>query len=155
MELNSINFGAGKVENISKWIPTYNHVYQCSPRLLPFEGTPDELNADMSQYRVQPYEFWIAKSGDPNQFDVYYYEASEGKFIPSDIGEGTINLKTQLVDKGYGLSISDLTGKSNNEMNTLFINARIAKFRQEAAQYWDIDDCLYFMNNVEFNAGNR
>ena len=49
---NSINFGAGKVENISKWIPTYNHVYQCSPRLLPFEGTPDELNADMSQYRV-------------------------------------------------------------------------------------------------------
>ena len=150
---NSINFGAGKVENISKWIPTYNHVYQCSPRLLPFEGTPDELNADMSQYRVQPYEFWIAKSGDPNQFDVYYYEASEGKFIPSDIGEGTINLKTQLVDKGYGLSISDLTGKSNNEMNTLFINARIAKFRQEAAQYWDIDDCLYFMNNVEFNAG--
>lgn len=150
---NSINFRAGKVENISKWIPTYNHVYQCSPRLLPFEGTPDELNADMSQYRVQPYEFWIAKSGDPNQFDVYYYEASEGKFIPSDIGEGTINLKTQLVDKGYGLSISDLTGKSNNEMNTLFINARIAKFRQEAAQYWDIDDCLYFMNNVEFNAG--
>ena len=149
---NSINFGAGKVENISKWIPTYNHVYQCSPRLLPFEGTPDELNADMSQYRVQPYEFWIAKSG-PNQFDVYYYEASEGKFIPSDIGESTINLKTQLVDKGYGLSISDLTGKSNNEMNTLFINARIAKFRQEAAQYWDIDDCLYFMNNVEFNAG--
>lgn len=150
---NSINFGAGKIENIDKWIPTYNHVYQCSPRLLPFAGTPDELNANSSQYRVQPYEFWIAKAGDPNQFDVYYYEASEGKFIPSDIGEGTINLRTQLADKGYGLSISDLTGKSYDELNTLFINARVAKFRKEAAQYWDIDDCLYFMNNVEFNAG--
>ncbi len=24
---------------------------------------------------------------------------------------------------------------------------------KEAALYWDIDDCLYFLNNVEFNAG--
>ena len=42
---------------------------------------------------------------------------------------------------------------NNDSLNTLFINARVAKFRKEAALYWDIDDCLYFMNNVEFNAG--
>lgn len=33
------------------------------------------------------------------------------------------------------------------------MNARIAKFRAEAPLYWDVDDTLFFMNNVEFNAG--
>ncbi len=51
----------GDIANIVNWIPTYNHVYQCSPRLLPFDGTPDELNDDLDIYRTQPYEFWIAK----------------------------------------------------------------------------------------------
>ncbi|MFR7876454.1 MAG: hypothetical protein ACLU4J_08710 [Butyricimonas paravirosa] len=40
-----------------------------------------------------------------------------------------MNLVTQLVDKGYGLSAADLSGKTNDELNTLFVNARIAKFR--------------------------
>lgn len=150
---NSFDFGAGETANINKWIPTYNHVYQCSPRILPFDGTPDELNANLSVYRTQPYEYWIAKMGDSHQFDVYFYESSVGRFIPSDIGEGGVNLKMQLVDKGYGVLTSDLSGKTNDELNILFINARINKFRKEASQYWDIDDCLFFMNNVEFNAG--
>lgn len=123
------------------------------PRLLPFDGTPDELNDDLDIYRTQPYEFWIAKVGDSHRFDVYYYEASVGLFIPSDIGEGPINLVSQLVDKDYGLASADIENKTNDSLNTLFINARVAKFRKEAALYWDIDDCLYFMNNVEFNAG--
>ena len=150
---NSFGFGAGDIANIVNWIPTYNHVYQCSPRLLPFDGTPDELNDDLDIYRTQPYEFWIAKVGDSHRFDVYYYEASVGLFIPSDIGEGPINLVSQLVDKDYGLASADIENKTNDSLNTLFINARVAKFRKEAALYWDIDDCLYFMNNVEFNAG--
>ena len=150
---NSFGFGAGDTKNIDKWIPTYNHVYQCSPRLLPFNGTPEELNANLSAYRTQPYEYWIAKNDDPHHYDVYYYEASVGKFIPSDIGEGTINLKTQLTDKEYGLTSADLSGKTNEELNTLFVKARIAKFRKEAPLYWEIEDCLFFMNNVEFNAG--
>ena len=75
------------------------------------------------------------------------------RFIPSDIGEGTINLLSQLADKGYELNTSDLAGKTDDGLNTLFINARIAKFRIDAPAYWDIDDCLFFMNNVEFNAG--
>ena len=150
---NSFGYGAGDTANIINWIPAYNHVYQCSPRLLPFDGTPDELNGDLETYRTQPYEFWIAKVDDSHRFDVYYYEASLGMFIPSDIGEGVINLVSQLVDKDYGLSSADIKNKTNDDLNTLFINARVAKFRKEAAQYWDIEDCLYFMNNVEFNAG--
>ena len=150
---NSWDFGEGAIENISRFIPAYNIVYQCSPRLRPFDGTLDELNAQLSAYKNEPYEFWIAKEGDSNQYNVYYFEAAEGKFIPSDIGEGQINLVSQLVDKGYGITASNLTGKSNDELNMLFINARIAKFRAEVGQYWDIDDCLFFINNVEFNAG--
>lgn len=150
---NSWDFGAGAIENISKFIPAYNIVYQCSPRIRPFDGTLAELNAQLADYKNQPYEFWIAKAGDINQYNVYYFESAEGVFMPSDTGEGQINLISQLVDKGYGLSNTDLNGKTNEEQNTLFINARISKFRQEAPEYWHIQDTLTFMNNVEFNAG--
>ena len=150
---NSWDAGEGKVESISKFIPAYNIVYECSPRLLPFDGTPEELNEQAAAMRTRPCEFWIAKAGDGSRFDVYYFEASLNRFIPSDMGKGEINLVTQLVDKGYGLSAADLSGKTNDELNTLFVNARIAKFRAEAPLYWDVDDTLFFMNNVEFNAG--
>ncbi len=150
---NSWNLGEGELESISRFVPAYNIVYQCSPRLYPFDGTLDELNAQASAMRVQPYEFWIAKAGDVNRYNVYYFESSLNRFIPSDTGDGTINLVSQLVDKGYGLFSADLDGKTNTGLNTLFVNARIAKFRKEAPKYWDVDDTLFFMNNVEFNAG--
>ena len=141
------------MESISRFIPAYNIVYECSPRLLPFDGPPEELNEQAAAMRTRPCEFWIAKAGDGSRFDVYYFEASLNRFIPSDTGKGVMNLVTQLVDKGYGLSAADLAGKTNDELNTLFVNARIAKFRAEAPLYWDVDDTLFFMNNVEFNAG--
>ena len=150
---NSWDAGEGKVESISRFIPAYNIVYECSPRLLPFDGTPEELNEQAAAMRTRPCEFWIAKAGDGSRFDVFYFEASLNRFIPSDTGKGVMNLVTQLVDKGYGLSAADLSGKTNDELNALFVNARIAKFRAEAPLYWDVDDTLFFMNNVEFNAG--
>lgn len=150
---NSWDLGEGKIATISKFIPAYHIAYLCSPRLQPFDGTTEELNAQLSTLRTQPYEFWIAREDDPNRYNVYYFEASQNKFLPSDIGEGPINLVSQLVDKGYGLASADLTGKTTEELNALFIKARIAKFRMEAPQFWDIDDTLFFMNNVEFNAG--
>lgn len=84
---------------------------------------------------------------------MYYYEASEGRFIASDVGEGPVNLVSQLVDKGYGLTTADMTGKTADELNVLFIAARVEKFRQEAPQYWDIDDAILHRNWVEFHAG--
>lgn len=47
---------------------------------------------------------------------MYYFEASLNRFIPSDTGKGVMNLVTQLVDKGYGLSAADLAGKTNDEL---------------------------------------
>jgi hypothetical protein len=84
--------------------------------------------------------------------DVVYYEPSVGEFIYSDTGKGTINLNAQLVDKGYGLTSSDLTGKTSDEKTQLFIKARIEKFRLEMQQYWDLDDAIFQRNWVEFNA---
>ncbi|MCM0239139.1 leucine-rich repeat domain-containing protein, partial [Bacteroides fragilis] len=146
---NCFDFGEGKVENIDLFIPAYNCVYQCSPRLKPFNGTLDGLNAQLAAYKNEPYEYWIAKSGDVNQYNVYYFESSVGKFIGSDIGNGTINLRTQLSD----YLASDLSAFTPDQLNELFVNSRIQKFRHDAPQYWEIDDSLFFMNNVEFNAG--
>lgn len=146
---NSWDYGAGELANISKWIPAYNIAYQCSNRLKPFNGTLAELNAQVATYRNEPYEFWIAKTGDANLYNVYYYEASEGRFIASDIGDGTINLKTQL----SAYLADDLSPFTSDQLNELFINARIQKFRAEAPQYWDIDDAILHRNWVEFHAG--
>lgn len=150
---NAWDFDGGLEENISLFVPAYNLAYSCSNRLRPFNGTPEELNAQVMTMRNQPYEFWIAKANDPHQYDVYYYESGENRFIPSDIGDGTINLISQLVNKGYGLTSADLTGKTAEELNSLFINARINKFRKEAPTYWDIDDAILHRNWVEMHAG--
>lgn len=149
----SFNFDGGNVANISKWIPAYNLVYQCSPRIRPYNGTLDALNADVANYKTTGYDYWIALSGDANQYNLYYYESSEGKFMPSDIGNGTINLKVQLV--GYNGLTNDIVAATtdNDALNTLFINARIAKFRNEASSYFDIDDAIFHSNWVLFTAG--
>ena len=138
------------------WMPAYNFAYSCSDRIKPFEGTAEELNANKDAYKNEPYEFWVTGG------DLYYYEMAEGKFIPSDPGGVTINLYTQLVDKGYNLVSSStpnteagedtILGKSVNELNELFKKARIQKFRQEASQYFDVIDSIFHRNWVEFNA---
>lgn len=143
---------AGKESNIDRFIPAYNLAYQCSDRIRPFLGTLDELNAEVLNYRTTGYEYWIAKEGDANYGNLYYYEAAEGMFIPSDIGEGQINLFAQLADKGYGLVSSDIVGKTAYELNAMFIVARTRKFRAEAGEYFDIDHAVFHANFVEFYA---
>ena len=150
--VNSFDFDGGKESNISKFIPAYNLVYECSPRLKPFNGTLAELNAQVLTYRNEPYEYWIAKTGDVNKYIVHYYEASVGRFIASNTGEGDIKLTDQLVGKDYGLTSADMSGKTPDQVNDLFIAARVQKFKQEAAQYWDINDAIYHRNWVEFHA---
>lgn len=137
-----------KVEALYKlqWLPAYNFAYSCSDRIKPFEGTAEELNANKVAYKNEPYEFWVTGG------DVYYYEKAEDKFIPSDVGNGTINLYTQLVDKGYGLVSSDVEGKLAEELNELFKKARIQKFKQEMEYYFDKRDAIFHRNWVEFNA---
>ena len=147
---NCWDFGGGKVENINLWIPAYNLAYECSNRILPFEGTLEELNADVLTYRSSGYDYWIAKEGDTNQYNQYYYESSEGRFIGADVGNGTINLLAQLQDY---IDTGNVVNMNNQQKNELFINARVAKFRDEAPAYFDITDAIFHRNWIEVHAG--
>ncbi|NDW13181.1 leucine-rich repeat domain-containing protein [Bacteroides sp. 214] len=152
----SWELSAGNDTSGALWRSAYNFVYTSGIRLKPFNGTLEELNtagADFNERRSGGYEYWIAKTGDAKQYNLYYYEATVGQFIPSDIGSGGINLYTQLVDKGYGLTAADLAGKSIEEINMLFIQARIRRFKLEAGNYFDIDDAIFHANFIEFIAG--
>lgn len=122
----------------AQWAEPYNFVYTCSPRIKPFDGTIDELNAQVLTYRTEPYEYWCS------DYNLYYYEASEGKYIPSDIGEGPINLKDQLGITPTG---------TLEEQNQAFINARVNRFKEGVSNYFDVDDAIFADIWVEFNAG--
>ena len=156
---NSWDYDAGKPDsekepeavfalNKKLWMPSYNFVYECSPRLQPFIGDAAALNSRISELRSSGTDYWITGG------DVYYYEPAEGLFIPATTHNGTINLYTQLVDKGYGLTSDDLSGKTVSELNELFINARVQKFRQEAQSvgHYNIADAIFHWCWVEFNA---
>lgn len=153
---NCWDFDAGELNvdeteplSARKWIDAYNAVYVCNNRIRPFNGTLAELNNAITEYRGTGYEYWIAKTGDANQYNLYYYEAAEGRFVPSDIGNGQINLKTQLKDY---LS-DDLSSFTADRLNKLFINSRTALFRSTIPDHFDIDDAVFHHNFVEFTAG--
>ena len=143
---NSEDEAAMKAVFDSRWAEPYNFVYTCSTRIKPFNGTIDELNAAVQEYRTQPYEFWCS------DYNLYYYEVAEGKYMPSDIGNGTINLKAQLCGQGFGLELSQLVG-TLDEQNELFKAARLQRFKLGVADYFDVDDALFFNLWVEINAG--
>ena len=134
---------------IESYIPAYNIVYQCSTFIAPFEGTLDELNADPHSTYM---EYWIAKAGDPNQYNLYYYDSLYKKFCPStlDSGVSVVNLRQQLVGDKYGLTEETFTSISDvAKLNELFKSARIQKFRAEQPQDWDIMDLLFHQLYVE------
>lgn len=153
---NCWDFDAGELNadeteplSAQKWIDAYNAVYVCNNRIRPFNGTLAELNASITEYRSTGYEYWIAKAGDANLYNLYYYEAAEGKFIPSDIGNGQINLKTQLA----AYLASDLSAFTSDQLNEMFINSRGQLFRATVPSYFDINDAVFHHNFVEFTAG--
>ena len=153
---NCWDFDAGELNadeteplSAQKWMEAYNTVYVCNNRIRPFNGTLAELNNAITEYRSTGYEYWIAKSGDANLYNLYYYEAAEGKFIPSDIGNGQINLRTQLT----AYLASDLSAFTADQLNELFINSRKQLFRATVPEYFDIDDAVFHYNFVEFTAG--
>ena len=98
---------------------------------------------------------WIAKAGDKNQYNLYYYDSLYKKFCPStlDSGATVVNLRQQLVGDKYGLTETIFSTVSDAvQLNELFKSARIQKFRAEQPQDWDIMDLLFHQLYVEFKA---
>ena len=134
---------------IESFIPAYNIVYQCSTFIEPFDGTLAELNENPKSTYI---EYWIAKQGDPNQYNLYYYDSLYKKFCPSTLDSGitTVNLKNQLVGSKYGLTNELFSAETDlHALNNMFKMARITKLRAEQPQYWDISDSLYHQLFVE------
>ena len=153
---NCWDFDAGELNaeeteplSTQKWVDAYNAVYVCSNRIRPFNGTLAELNAAVSEYRGTGYEYWIAKAGDADLYNLYYYEAAEGRFIPSDTGAGPINLQAQLKDYLNG----DLSAFTADQLNELFINSRKQLFRATVPALFDMDDAVFQYCFVEWTAG--
>lgn len=149
-DFNAGELNEGETEPLStrKWVDAYNAVYACNNRIRPFAGTVGQLNAAVTAYRSTGYEYWIASPGD-DLYNLYYYEAAEGRFVPSDIGSGPINLRTQLA----AYLADDLSAFSADELNELFIGARKQLFRATIPALFDIDDAVFHYCFVEFTAG--
>lgn len=152
---NCWDFNAGNLKDDESeprstqlWVDAYNTVYVCNPRIRPFLGTPAQLNAEVNTYRSTGYEYWIATPGE-EQYNLYYYEAAEGRFIPSDIGDGIINLRAQL----SAYLAEDLSVFGIDDLNKLFINARKRLFRDTVPAHFDIPDAIFHHNYTEFTAG--
>lgn len=135
---NCFDYNAGKAETKEDikalyekmFMPRYNFIYECSPNLT-YWGDISTLNTaeNILLHKNDDTEF-VAENGD-----VYYYETAEGRFMPSDTGNGTINLYTQLVDKGYGLTtamLASLATTTGAEKVELFKQARIMKYNIES-----------------------
>ena len=148
-EANCWDFDAGLLNengepvSAQKWIEAYNAVYVCSNRIKPYSGTIDELNTNVSEYRGTGYEYWTP------DYKLWYYEAADGRFIASDIGNGQINLREQL----SAYLTSDLSVFTTDQLNELFINARKQLFRDTIPTYFDIPDAIFHHNFTELHGG--
>lgn len=149
---NCFDYNAGKAETKEDiqalyekmFMPRYNFIYQCSPNLT-YWGDITTLNSaeNVLLHKNDDTEF-VAENGD-----VFYYEAAEGMFVPSDIGNGTINLNIQLADKSYGLTSAMLEGKSGEQKVELYRQARIMKYMLESPMVIHKGQSLFSRNWME------
>jgi hypothetical protein len=149
---NCFDYNAGKAETKEDiqalyekmFMPRYNFIYQCSPNLT-YWGDITMLNSaeNILLHKNDDTEF-VAENGD-----VFYYEAAEGMFVPSDIGNGTINLNIQLADKSYGLTSAMLEGKSGEQKVELYRQARIMKYMLESPMVIHKGQSLFSRNWME------
>ncbi|MGL5961933.1 MAG: BspA family leucine-rich repeat surface protein [Cetobacterium sp.] len=149
--VNSWEVNVGKAVQLEGFIDAYDIAYTNSPKIRAYPGTLEDMQQNIDDIKFEPYEYWVGVG--PKKYELYYYESSEGVMRKSSQRGVPINVYTQLVDKGYGLTDADLVGLSLEHQNDLFIQARVNRFRKEAPTQWNIEESLYFMNTIEFNAG--
>ena len=123
--------------------PAYDAVHTNSLRIRPFAGTIEQLNAAVDTYKGDTMEYWTTDG------NLYYYDSVTGQYVSDD----GINLYTQLVDQGYGLTSQDIADAADNDaLNALFINARKTRFRQQYGQYWNVRSALLWLCYMWFFA---
>ena len=117
--------------------PAYEVVYNNSTMILGTSDSIENINLDVETWRKQKdddghsynrFEIW-----SDGVYDLYYYNEQNGKYETTGI-----NLLSDL-----NISRESLSGKSIKEKNELFKEKRRLRFKENADQYWHIDDSIF------------
>lgn len=120
--------------------PAFDCAYRANPLLVGVTMTLDEINADIDGFKAlrrssddRQYsycEFWI-----DGEYDLYYLNLERNRYEKNGI-----NLYDELSDEEKALVDA---AETLEEKNQVFINFRINRFKEEAPNYWHINDGLY------------
>lgn len=123
----------------AEYMPAYKVAYENNPLIKGTTATLAEMNADVEAWGLQKdadghayqrFEFWI-----DGEYDILYLSRKTNQYEKN----GT-NLLTQL-----GINASELEGMSVEEKNAYFISKRVEAFRNEAPNYWHIEDNMFYV----------
>ena len=123
----------------AEYKPAYKVAYENNPLIKGTTATLAEMNADVEAWGLQKdadghayqrFEFWI-----DGEYDILYLSRKTNQYEKN----GT-NLLTQL-----GIDASELDGMSVEEKNAYFISKRVEAFRNEAPNYWHIEDNMFYV----------
>ena len=117
--------------------PAYECAYNNNPLIVGVQMDIDTINGNIDAFnrmrrdddRQYSYcEFWI-----DGEYDLYYFDQETLRYEKNGV-----NLLHQL-----GISEDSLAGLSLAEKNRIFIEARVARFKAEAENYFCKDDAIY------------
>lgn len=120
--------------------PAFDCAYRANPLLVGVTMSLTEINADIEGFKKlrrtsddRPYsycEFWI-----DGEYDLYYLNLERNKYEKNGV-----NLYDELSDEEKALVDA---AETIEEKNQVFINSRINRFKEEAPNYWHINDGLF------------
>ena len=117
----------------------YKVCYEYSPLIKGTSSSLETINRNVEEWGLQKdseghayqrFEFWI-----DGEYDVLYLNKVSNKYEKNGI-----NLLEQL-----NITEEELNGKSIDEKNQIFIQKRIARFKEVASKYWDIEDNMFYI----------
>lgn len=119
--------------------PAYDCAYRANPLLVGVDMSLNEINADIEGFKKlkrndgRPYsycEFWI-----DGEYDLYYLNLERNRYEKNGV-----NLYDELSDAEKLLVDA---AETIEEKNQVFINFRINRFKEEAPNYWHINDTSF------------
>lgn len=149
----SFDVALGNLDSIHYFIKAHNLCFAYSTRIKYWNGNISSLQK--SEAADKSYQYFLVGQSY-NNFNLYRYDWLTNKWVNAgttkdentEDGYAVVNLNTQL-----NLNVSTLEGDFNL-VETTFKNARIAKFRELAPNYFHINDMLYTMQYNKFNAAS-
>lgn len=132
----------GSADNVSYFRSAFNFVYLNSPHIHPFVGRLSDLQ-QAKDVNAQHF-YWVTQAGDgAAQYDLFRYDELTGQWVDAGVNKiqsgqyAKLNLSTDL-----GVVPTSNVWETVNEQ---FKAARINRFRENAHQYFKIQDALFHL----------